>query len=153
MTRTTALAGPMLAMVPLVGFLAGCGTQDSTASGLEAVPGAMSSYPGSIAIGGHGTRKSAHTLWSTNPAMILGTFCATASQPEVARWFAFRLSRDSWKTVPNPVGTTDHDVAATEQWNRGKRAFTLELMTSAYVDRLSSAQRLRCSSGYRVLVQ
>lgn len=153
MTRRTALAGPVLALVPLVGLLAGCGTQDSAVSELEAVPGAMASYPGSIAIGGHGAVNGQHTLWSNNPAMILGTFCATASQRDVTRWFASKLRRDGWNAVPNPVGTTDNDVEASKQWNRGRHNFTLELMTPAYVERLSVAYTLKCSSGYRVFVQ
>lgn len=152
MTRRRAIAGSMLAMVPLVGLLAGCEARDAAVSELKAVPGAMTSYPGSVAIGGHGTVKGQHTLWSDNPAMILGTFCAPASRPDVARWFASRLGRDGWTTVPNPSGT-DGDVEATEEWNRGRRIFTLELMTSAYVERLRTAYRLVCSSGYRVTVQ
>ena len=153
MTRGTALLGPMLAVVPLVGLLTGCGTQGAAVSRLEAVPGAMASYPGSIAIGGHGAVKGQHTLWSDNPPMILGTFCADASQRDVSRWFASELGRDGWKAVSNPVGTTDIDVEATEQWNRGRRLFTLHLMTPAYVGRLSAGYDLKCLSGYKVTVQ
>jgi hypothetical protein len=148
MMRSTALA-----LVPLAGLLAGCHAQHPTVSELESVPGAMSSYPGSVAVGGHGAVKGEHTLWSSSPAMILGTFCATASQPEVTRWCASELGRDGWKTVPNPVGTTDSDVVATEEWRRGRRTFTLELMTPTSVGRLSAAYSRRCSAGYRVVVQ
>ena len=143
----------VLAFVPLVGLLAGCGTQHPTASELKAVPGAMSSYPGSVAVGGHGAREGEHTLWSSSPAVILGTFCAAASQLEVTHWFASELGRDGWKAEPNPVGTTDADVVATEEWRRGRRTFSVQWMSPAYVGRLSAAHGLTCSSSYSVFVQ
>ena len=153
MTRRTVLVGWMLAVVPLVGLLAGCGTQGTAVSRLKAVPGAMAFYPGSTAIGGHGAVKGQHTLWSNNPPMILGTFCAKASQGDVTGWFASKLRQDGWKAVSNPIGTTDPDVEATEQWERGRRLFTLQLMTPAYAGRLSAGYHLTCLSAYKLAVQ
>jgi len=153
MMRRTALARTALALVPLVGVLAGCGTEHPTASELEAVPGAMSSYPRSVAVGGHAAREGEHTLWSSSPATIRGTFCTAASQQEVARWFASNLKRDGWNAEPNPVGTSDTDVVATHEWHRGRRVFTLRLMSQAYVGRLSVAHGLTCASSYRIFVQ
>jgi hypothetical protein len=143
----------VLAFVPLGGLLAGCGTQHPTASELKAVPGAMASYPGSVAVGGHGPREGEHTLWSSSSAVIVGTFCAAASQREVTHWFASELGRDGWVAEPNPVVTTATDVVATEEWRHGRRTFTMQWMSPAYVGRLSTAHGLACSSSYRVFVQ
>jgi hypothetical protein len=140
-------------VLPFAGLLAGCGTQHPTTSELDAVPGATSSYPGSVAVGGHGAREGEHTLVNDSGAMLFTLYCTAAAQPQVTAWFAAELARDGWKAVPNPVGTTSTDVAATEEWRRGARRFTLELLSPAYVGRLSAAKRQSCSSGYRTVVQ
>lgn len=151
--RSCLLAWPVLAMVPLAGLLASCGTQHPTTSELEAVPGATSSYPGSVAVGGHGAREGEHTLVNSSGAVLFSTSCTVASQPEVTHWFASELGRDGWTAEPNPIGTTNSDVVATEEWRRGGRRFTLQLLSAAYVGRLSAAQGQSCSSGYRTVVQ
>jgi hypothetical protein len=151
--RSFPLAGTALALVPLAGLLAGCGTQHPTTSELQAVPGATSSYPGSVAVGGHGARPGEHTLVNSSGAVLFTTYCTAASQTEVTRWFASELGRDGWTVEPNPVGTTNSDVAATQEWRRGERRFTLQLLSAAYVGRLSAAQGRPCPSGYRTVVQ
>jgi len=151
--RLRLLARPALAVVPLAGLLAGCGTQHPTTSELEAVPGATSSYPGSVAVGGHGVREGEHTLVNSSGGVLFSTYCTVARQPAVAHWFASELGRDGWTAEPNPVGTTNSDVVATEEWRRGGRRFTLQLLSPAYVGRLSAARGRSCSSGYRTVVQ
>jgi hypothetical protein len=151
--RSCLLAWPALAVVPLAGLLAGCGTQHPTSSELEAVPGATSSYPGSVAVGGHGAHEGEHTLVNSSGAVLFSTYCTVASQPEVTHWFASELRRDGWRAEPNPVGTTNSDVVATKEWRRGGRRFNLQLLSAAYVGRLSAAQGQSCSSGYRTVVQ
>ena len=151
--RSCLLAWPALVMVPLAGLLAGCGTQHPTTSELGAVPGATSSYPGSVPVGGHGAREGEHTLVSSSGAVLFSTYCTVASQPEVTHWFASELGRDGWTAVQNPAGTTNGDVAAAEEWRRGGRRFTLQLLSPAYVGRLSAAQGQSCSYGYRIVVQ
>lgn len=134
-------------------LLAGCGTQHPTTSELEAVPGATSSYPGSVAVGGHGAREGEHTLANSSSAVLFSTYCTVARQPEVTHWFASDLGRDGWTAEPNPVGTTNSDVVATEEWRRDGRRFTVQLLSPAYIGRLSAAQGQSCSSGYRTVVQ
>ncbi len=151
--RSFPLAGTALAMLPLAGLLADCGTQHPTTSELQAVPGATSSYPGCAAVGGHGARPGEHTLVNSSGAVLFTTYCTAASQTHVTRWFATKLSRDGWTDEPNPVGTTNSDVVATQAWRRGERRFTLQLLSAEYVGRLSAAQGRPCPSGYRTVVQ
>lgn len=151
--RPCLLAWSALAMVPLAGLLAGRGTQHPTTSELEAVPGATSSYPRSVAVGGHGAREGEQTLVNSSGAVLFSTYCTVASQPEVTHWFASELGSDGWTVEPNPVRTTNSDVVATEEWRRGGRRFTLQLLSPAYVGRLSAAQGQSCSYGYRIVVQ
>jgi len=151
--RPSLLVGTALAMVPLAGVLAGCGTQHPTTSQLKSLPGATASYPGSVAVGGHGARKGEHSLVNSSGAVLFSTYCTAAGQPEVTRWFASELGRDGWRAEHNPVGTTNSDVAAIAEWRRGGRRFTLQLLSPTYVGRLSAAQGKSCSSGYRTVVQ
>ena len=147
--RARLLTGSALAMT----LLAGCGTQHPTTSELEAIPGATSSYPGSVAVGGHGAREGEHTLVNSSGAMLFSTYCTDASQLEVTRWFAAELGRKGWAAESNPPGTTGGDVSATEEWRRGARHFTLQLLSAAYLARLGAAQGRECSAGYRTVVQ
>lgn len=147
--RGCLLTGSALAVT----LLAGCGTQHPTVSELEAVPGATASYPGSIAVGGHGAREGEHTLVNSSGAVLFSTYCTDADQPELTRWFAAELGRAGWADESNPAGTTNGDVSATEEWRRGGRRFTLQLLSAAYVARLAAAQGRQCTSGYRTVVQ
>lgn len=151
--RWSMRAGSALAVVPLAGLLAGCGTQHPTTSELKAVPGATSSYPGSVVVAGRGAREGEHTLVSSSGAMLFTLYCTDASQPEVTHWLASQLGRTGWTAESNPVGTTNTDVLATEEWRRDRHRFTLQLLSPAYVERLSAAQGRSCSSGYRTVVQ
>lgn len=151
--RSCLLAWPALAAVSLAGLLSGCGPEHPTTSELEAVPGATSSYPDSVAVGGHGAHEGEHTLVNSSGAVLFSTYCTAASQSEVTNWFASELRGDGWTAVRNPVGTTNGDVVATEEWRRGGRRFTLQLLSPAYVGRLSVSQGRSCSSGYRTVVQ
>lgn len=90
---------------------------------------------------------------NSSGAVLFSTYCTVASLPEVTHWFASELGRDGWTAEPNPVGTTNSDVVATEEWRHGGRRFTLRLLSPAYVGRLSAAQGQSCSSGYRTVVQ
>ncbi|HEX2895047.1 MAG TPA: hypothetical protein VHO29_13695 [Marmoricola sp.] len=150
--RRRVLPGAAL-LAASIGVLVGCGTQHPTISELEAVPAATSSYPGSVAIGGHGAREGEHTLVSSSGGMLFTTYCTTASPSQVSQWFASELGRNGWTAESNPVGTTNTSVVATEAWDRGERVFTLELLSPAYVERLGASQGQPCSSGYRTVVQ
>lgn len=134
-------------------LLAGCGTQHPTTSELEAVPGATASYPGSVAVAGRGAREGEHTLVNSSGAMLFSTYCTDAGQPEVSRWFAAELERHGWTAESHPAGTTSGDVSATEEWRRGARRFTLQLLSAAYVARLAATEGRQCPSGYRTVVQ
>jgi hypothetical protein len=151
--RRSLQSGSALAMVAVAGVLAGCGTQHPTVSELKAVPGAMSEYPGSVAIAGHGAREGEHTLVNSSGATLFTTYCTDASQPEVSDWFASELGRKGWTAEPNPTRTTSTDVVATEGWRRGERSFTLELLSPGYVARVGASQGQPCSVGYRTFVQ
>jgi hypothetical protein len=85
--------------------------------------------------------------------MLVSTYCTAASRPAVTRWFASALGHEGWTAEPNPVGTTNSDVVATEEWRRGARRFTVQLLSPAYVGRLDAAPGRNCSSGYRTVVQ
>lgn len=151
MTRRHAslLAGSALVLASL----AGCGTEHPTTSELKAVPGATASYPGSVAVGGHGEREGEHSLVNSSGAVLFSTHCADASQSEVIGWFTSRLEHDGWKADRDPAGTTNTDVVATQEWRRDGRRFTLELLSPAYVGRLDATQGRSCQSGYRTVVQ
>ena len=145
--------GPALAVLSVAGLVAACGTQHPTTSELKSVPGATSSYPGSVAIGGHGEREGEHTLVNSSGGMLFTTYCTSASQPEVSQWFATELRGKGWASDPNPVGTTNSSVVATEAWHRGERLFTLELLAPAYAQRVSASEGHPCPFGYRIVVQ
>ena len=113
----------------------------------------LSSYPGSVAVGGHGAQEGEHTLVSSSSAVLFSTYCTTARPPELTRWFASELRHDGWTAESHPVGTTGNDVVATAEWRRGERRFTLHLLSPAYVGRVSAARGTPCSSGYRTVVQ
>lgn len=151
MTRRHAclVAGSALA----VASLAGCGTEHPTTSELKAVPGAIASYPGSVAVGGQGAREGEHTLVDSSGAVLFGTYCVDADQSEVVRWYTSELDHDGWKADRNTAGTTTTDVVATQEWRRDGRRFTLELLSPAYVGRLGATQGRSCRSGYRTVVQ
>jgi len=149
----TRWASCLLAAAPLAGLLAGCGTEHPTTSELQAVPGATSSYPGSAAVRGHGAHEGEHTLVDSSGAVLFSTYCTDASRSELTRWFASELDRDGWADEANPVGTTNSDVVATQEWHRGQRHFTLQLLSPAYVGRLGAARGESCSTGYRSVVQ
>jgi len=146
-------AWPVLTLMLLAALLAGCGTQHPTAAELASVPGATSSYPASVAVGGHGAQEGEHTLVSSSSAVLFSTYCTTARPPELTRWFASELRHDGWTAESHPVGTTSNEVVTTEEWRRGERRFTLHLLSPAYVERVSAARGTPCSSGYRTVVQ
>jgi hypothetical protein len=151
--RLGLLAGCAAGTVALAGVLGGCGTQHPTIAELKAVPGATSSYPGSVAIYGHGERKGEHTLVNASGAMLFTTYCTDASAAEVTDWFSSKLGRAGWTADPNPVGMADTDVLATEAWYRGERLFDVELLSPAYVGRVSATLGLPCRTGYKTIVQ
>lgn len=143
--RTVAVAAGVL-------ILAACGVHPSVGE-LREVPGASASYPGSTAVEGPGGIEGRHTLFATNPSVLLATYCTGHSATEVTRWFDQQLTSRHWVRDGLPTAIAGSDPADLFVWNRGSRIFRLEVKPPSYAGASARKTARPCLNAYEVRIQ